>query len=246
MPGDHGELEYQPLLERIVDLARKHPLPLLAPLVLLGLLTAGGNGGPGGDPWGSARGEPWFLFPFFIVLGIFVALVALAILALLVVLNTLAWLVTTSAAHTADAEASPDLGHAFREAKPRLVPGILTGLLVALILLVGFVLLVVPGIFLAAALSPWASVVLKEGKSGPDAIRRAWDLTDGHRLPLFLLVGTGFLAAIAAGLVLGWIPIVGDALAGIAAGIALALTAVLGAVVYDRRTRPPTPVLPAP
>ena len=64
------------------------------------------------------------------------------------------------------------------------IASILEGLAVGL----GFLLLIVPGVFLFLGLAlTQASVVL--GRRNPfDALRESWELTDGHRLNLFLML----------------------------------------------------------
>lgn len=53
--------------------------------------------------------------------------------------------------------------------------------------LVGLVLLVVPGVFLAVALFFFNYEVVVEGENAVNALANSWSLTDGHRLRLFLL-----------------------------------------------------------
>jgi hypothetical protein len=52
---------------------------------------------------------------------------------------------------------------------------------------IGFVLLVVPGIFLMVSLAFWTVYVVEEDENFFDGFRRSWSLTSGHRLRLFAL-----------------------------------------------------------
>ena len=52
---------------------------------------------------------------------------------------------------------------------------------------IGFVLLVVPGIFLLVTLVFWTAFVAVEGENFVEGMGSSWALTSGHRLRLFLL-----------------------------------------------------------
>ncbi|MFB6310982.1 MAG: hypothetical protein ABEH64_07345 [Salinirussus sp.] len=54
---------------------------------------------------------------------------------------------------------------------------------------IGLVLLVVPGVFLAVALFFFNYEIVIEGENAIDALVNSWSLTDGHRFRLFLLGG---------------------------------------------------------
>lgn len=237
-----ADLKAEALLHAVVDLLKAHPIPLLVPLVLLGLLT-GGEAGGDLDPRG---GDPLAVLPFYALLG----LLGLAVLILVVLATAFAWVMTTRAAlHAARGEPTPDLGEAFRATTPQLSSALVTGLLVFVALLVGFALLVVPGMILLAGLAPWAAVLVAEGKDAFANLRRSWELTKGHKWDLFLLGAAGIVITILGSFLLGWIPIIGDAMAGILSGAVSAGLATLGAVFYERRTRetdtPPVVAAPA-
>jgi Membrane domain of glycerophosphoryl diester phosphodiesterase len=92
---------------------------------------------------------------------------------------------TATVADVRDGRADEDIEATFRRVRPALgtlfVVGILTGLGIAL----GFVLLIVPGLFL---LTRWILVtpaVVLERKSATDAMRRSWELVRGHGWPVF-------------------------------------------------------------
>jgi hypothetical protein len=77
---------------------------------------------------------------------------------------------------------------------------ILIALLAGLVILVGFLLLIIPGIIAAVALSVVIPVFVFEGKRGTAALGRSWELVKGN---FWHVLGTIFLAAIIAGLVTG-------------------------------------------
>lgn len=74
------------------------------------------------------------------------------------------------------------------------VGGIVFGVAVAL----GFVALIVPGLFLLVALAFWGVYVAVEERNFLDAFRDSWALTRGHRLELF---GLGVAVLIASAIV---------------------------------------------
>ena len=76
------------------------------------------------------------------------------------------------------------------------VGGIVFGLIVA----IGLVLLVIPGIFLLVSLVFWSVYVVVEDVSFIEGLRRSWALTKGHRLRLF---GLGFVTFLIVAVVSG-------------------------------------------
>jgi len=64
-----------------------------------------------------------------------------------------------------------------------LVGGVVFGIAVA----IGFVLLVIPGLFLLVSLLFWEVFVAVEGDNFVEGFRHSWDLTGGRRLRLFAL-----------------------------------------------------------
>ncbi len=77
---------------------------------------------------------------------------------------------------------APEPRLAFKAAWLRLPPLIAVNLAVSLIVLVGFVLLFVPGVILWLGLSMATPVVLLEGASFENAIERSWALTRENRI----------------------------------------------------------------
>lgn len=68
----------------------------------------------------------------------------------------------------------------------RALPVVATGFLAYWTVAVGLVLLVVPGIFVATALSVAVPAVVVERIGPMQALRRSWELTRDHRLTVFL------------------------------------------------------------
>lgn len=61
------------------------------------------------------------------------------------------------------------------------------GIVFAIVVGIGFVLLVIPGIFLLVSLFLWNVFVVVEDQNFVEGMRNSWALTGGHRLRLFLL-----------------------------------------------------------
>lgn len=230
------------LLRGTMDLLRAHPLPLLLPLVLLGLLTSGGDRG---GPAKFDAEDPLVLIPWYAFLGV----VGIAVFVLLILAHSAAWVMTT---HTALGAARggpvPDLGAAWRATSSQILAAIGTGVLVLLGTVIGLILLVAPGLIFIAGVFPWGAVLVAEKKAGIAAIGRAWELAAGHKMALFLVILAGLGASIVATILLDWIPVIGSALAGAAGGAVMAAWATAGALFYHRRTHatPTPPVVAAP
>jgi hypothetical protein len=99
-----------------------------------------------------------------------------------------------------DAEAS------YRYGLDRVWSVILLSFLVALIVAVGFILLVIPGIIFLVFLSVSIPVLVVEGRRGTEAMGRSWDLVRGH---FWHVLGVILVAALIVGLVSGLIGEIG-------------------------------------
>lgn len=231
-PMDNPALRPGALLQESWDAIRAHPVALLLPMVILGLINGGGTTRSRYDfTWGTT---PLAYLPFYAFLG----LLALAIVILLFLAYTYASIMTAKAAVAATQQnREMDLGEAFREAGPLFVAGIGTFLLWAVIVLIGFVLLIVPGFVAMAGLLPIAGVLVQEGLQGPAALKRAWALTHGHRWSLFLAGGAIVLANIVLSALLSLLPLIGNALAGALGGACLAAGIVLSVCAYEHLRR---------
>lgn len=218
---------------------------LAIPLVILGALS-GGDGDRNDRPMASAdfdaSPEAWLAWlPFFALLG----LLALALLVVLFFVYVAVWMMTTHAALAmARGEARPGWGAAWAAIKPRLGAGAGASILAILAAIAGFILLIVPGFIVVSALFPLMAVIVAEGLGGSGALRRTWDLTRGERMPLFLVLLAGIGVNILAAILFGWIPFLGDVLAGAVSGFVSAGFAVAAALWYRRKTSAPPPAPP--
>lgn len=143
--------------------------------------------------------------------GIFLAFLAL-LAALLAPLLTGASAVAAKAA--LGKKAPRDIGLPYRQAlaayKPLLAVTLATGVTV----LVGFVLLVIPGLIALLLFAPALYLVIAEGGSPWSVLARSVELTKTHAVTLcFLLITLGLLSMIV-GWILGGVPRIGDLLAG--------------------------------
>lgn len=74
---------------------------------------------------------------------------------------------------------------------------IVGGIVFAVVVAIGFVLLVVPGVFLLVSLFFWNVYVVVEDRNFVDGMQRSWALTRGHRWRLLVLgIVVGLIAAV--------------------------------------------------
>lgn len=117
-----------------------------------------------------------------------------------------------------------------------IVGGIVFGIIVA----VGFVLLVIPGVFLLVTLVFWTVYVAVEDRNFIDGLRASWGVTRGHRFRLFFLGLAVLVVQIVVGVVFG----AGGALGGtvgvvitqIGSALALVFSLATLAAAYDQVT----------
>jgi hypothetical protein len=137
---------------------------------------------------------------------------------------------------------SVTFGGALRFALSIVLPLVGTWLLASLIVMVGFLLLIIPGLILTLIFAVLTPVMVTEGIFGVAAMERSGVLMRGNKLrALGLFIVTGILsAALIAGvdLVAGFIPVLGSVVAGIVQGAANAFgTAALVVLYFDIRCR---------
>jgi len=84
-----------------------------------------------------------------------------------------------------------------------LVNLIVGGIVFGIVLAVGFVLFVIPGLFLLVSLLFWNVYVIVEDQNFIEGFRNSWGLTSGHRLRLFLLGVVVVVIGIVIGIVFG-------------------------------------------
>ena len=117
-----------------------------------------------------------------------------------------------------------------------IVGGVVFGIAVA----AGFVLLIVPGIFLLVTLAFWTVFVAVEDRNFVAGFRGSWGLTKGHRLSLLGIGVAVMLITVAVQAVFGIGMVAGPVLGGLIAAVGTALTSVFSAAVlasaYTRLT----------
>ncbi len=105
----------------------------------------------------------------------------------------------------------------------KFLPIFLAALLVSIAVLVGLVLLVVPGIILALGLSQWMLLIMDRDAGAMDSLKASWEMMRGYKVSLFILglalIGINLLGALA--LVVGLL-------------VSLPFSACAGAAFYER------------
>jgi Membrane domain of glycerophosphoryl diester phosphodiesterase len=170
-----------------------------------------------------------------IVVGLLLAVIPL------LVTQVLTGAITRASAGSLIGE-TPTPGDAFSYGFARLGSILLVSILVALIVGVGFILLIIPGIIFAVKLIVAIPALVVENRRGTDAISRSWSLTTGH---FWHVLGTWLVAAIIAALVSGIFTAFGGTnwfvrgvLASIGAVITMPFTALVTMLLYmDLRVR---------
>jgi hypothetical protein len=137
---------------------------------------------------------------------------------------------------------SVTFGGALRFAISIVLPLLGTWILATIIVMVGFVLLIVPGVILGLMFALLTPIMVTENVFGLTAMERSWNLMKGNMLrALGLFFVTGILStALTAGvdLVAGFVPYVGSIVAAVVQGAANAFgTAALVVLYFDIRCR---------
>lgn len=79
-----------------------------------------------------------------------------------------------------------EIGRLFSQTD-KLVPAFLASLILAVAVGIGFVLLVIPGIYLGLRLVHFQTAIVDRGLGPIEALKYSWELTSGNALQLFLL-----------------------------------------------------------
>jgi hypothetical protein len=220
---------------------------------------------------GDVLGEAWalyrrFLWPFFLT-----ALVVFAVLDLLSALAASASGDSTAAAifwsviaavigvvgyfwvqgalvelvrDVRDGRADRSIGETYRTVQPRLPALIVAGILAAIGIGIGFLLLIVPGLFLLTIWSMLAPVIVLESRSAGESFSRSREIVRGHGWTVFgLIIVTFLLVGIASGVIgLVFSPLPDFLAAWLGSLVAHSLTIPFAAAVlttaYFRLTRP--------
>ena len=157
-----------------------------------------------------------------------VALIGLAVLglSLFIVQPLLVGAITRAVAGFHLGE-TPTAGDVLEKGLPLLGPVLVVILLYTLAVVIGFILLVVPGLILFVRLLFGPSIVVVEGLRGRKALRRSWALTKGNGWRVFgIMIVAGLVAAVVGGV----IGAIGEAIASNAGTAAWFVRAVAGSV----------------
>jgi len=146
------------------------------------------------------------------------------------------------------------IGELFRRVQPRLPAIISAGILAAIGIFIGLILLIVPGLFLLTIWSLIIPVIVLEGKSAGESFARSRELVRGNGWNVFGVIVLTLLAVIAASIVVGlltfWLPDGVDTFASdvISNTIVIPFVAVAWTLMYFTLARPETaaPVVPPP
>jgi hypothetical protein len=137
---------------------------------------------------------------------------------------------------------SVTFGGALRFALRIVLPLLGTWILATLMIMVGFVFLIIPGLILMLLFAVLTPVMVTEGAFGFRALERSWHLMNGNMLrALGLILVTAILSyALTAGvgMMAGFIPVIGGVLAGVAQAAGNAFgTVTLVMLYFDIRCR---------
>lgn len=101
-----------------------------------------------------------------------------------------------------DGRADLSVGEIYERVRPRLPALIAAGIVAGIGIAIGFLLLVIPGLFL---LTRWVLIVpsvVLEKRSAGESLSRSWELVKGHSWTVFgVIVVTAILSAVATGLI---------------------------------------------
>ncbi|HVE92507.1 MAG TPA: zinc-ribbon domain-containing protein [Actinomycetota bacterium] len=206
-PALGGNVSVGQLLEGAIGVYRSHFVTLIklvaivvVPLqILSGLLAAGlFSGQRGAFDFGSQ--QPPQIRPSAVVAGLGAAVV-------LGLLGLVAQQLATGAAMRASTEAylgeTPDSGRSLQFALDRLGPLVVLAIIQAVLLILGFLACIIPGVFLAVSWSVAVPVLLMEGVMGWAALQRSMSLVQGHWWTVLATFFIGMLAASVIGFIVG-------------------------------------------
>ena len=89
---------------------------------------------------------------------------------------------------------------AYGQQSRKILTFIIANILYSLAVLIGLVLLIVPGVYLALRLQFYMAFIIEEDAGIMDSLKRSWEITQGQTMQLFLIwltmVGIGLLGCI--------------------------------------------------
>jgi hypothetical protein len=186
----------------------------------------------------------WLFLAVAIVDGLVGA--SLALLPLVIVVSTIAatlyqGMVVGLVRDVQDGRRDSSVGELLGYAAPVLLPLIGAGLLSGLGIGIGFVLLVVPGLYLLTIWAVIAPVIVIERRPVLEAFGRSRQLVRGNGWPVFWVIAVAFLISLAGGLIFGGIassvadgPLVRIVFSALASTITAPIGALVAGVLYYR------------
>jgi hypothetical protein len=101
-----------------------------------------------------------------------------------------------------DGRADRSIGETYRAVQPQLPAVVIAGILAAIGITIGFILLIVPGLFLLTIWSMVIPVIVLERRSTGEAFSRSREVVRGHGWSVFgLVIVTFLIVAIASGVI---------------------------------------------
>ena len=144
-----------------------------------------------------------------------------------------------------DGRIDTTIGELYQRVRPRLPALIASGVLAAIGILIGLILLIIPGLYLLTRWALIAPVVVLEKRSAGEAFSRSWELVKGHAWSVFaVIIVTGLGAAIVSGIIQGILrallpDFLGDWLGALAAHVITApFVAIAWTVMYFKLAQP--------
>jgi hypothetical protein len=101
-----------------------------------------------------------------------------------------------------DGRADRSVGETFQAVQPRLPALIVAGLLAGLGIMIGLILLIIPGLYLLTIWSMIVPVIVIEGRSAGESFGRSREIVRGHGWTIFgLIIVTFLIVGIASGII---------------------------------------------
>jgi hypothetical protein len=152
-----------------------------------------------------------------------------------------------------DGRADRGLGETYSAVWPRVPALIAASVIAAVVIGIGLLLLIVPGLYLLTIWSMIAAVIVLEGRSAGESFSRSHELVRGNGWNVFgLIIIVFIIVAVASGLirlVFAWLPDFLDAWIGslVAHSLTIPFAAAALATAYFQLTKePPAPPIPEP
>lgn len=216
-----GKMSLGDIFSRAFEIYRQNPIMMVPSLVPIAVLILGLIFLVGFVGLAAISGRERLL-AFTAVGGIILFVI------ILIILFIVAEGVTIEMIAEAFAGRKVDLAIAWNASKDRMEPLILTSLLAGVIITIGYVLLIVPGIVLSVIFYFVAQAVMIDGRSGTEALRESYGFLKANLEDSIVII----VASVAIGLILPVIPLIGFLLSLVALPYIYALSTLL---YLDRR-----------